>query len=305
LRDRAARRDPPPFVLFVSLVMPHFPLVAPPEYFDRYAGYDLDRLRTGIDAPPPDDHPTLARMRGFFDYDDHFRDEDRAVALRAYFGMVTRVDEIVGMLVRTLHETSLAGATRILYASDHGDNLGSRGMWGKSVMYEDSVGIPLIIAGADVPTGRTVDTPVSLIDIGPTALHATGVAARDDLPGESLIDLSGDERPERVVFSEYHAAGSETGQFMIRKRNWKYVAYVDERPQLFDLEKDPDEIDDRWNDPACQGVIAELNTELEAICDPATINERAFRDQSARIEEAGGVSGIEKTADIPFTPAPA
>jgi choline-sulfatase len=303
LQRRAASGSRKRFVLFVSFVMPHFPLIAPEDYYDLYAGYGLDELSYRLTAPPPD-HPTVRRMLRYFDYDSYFDDEKRAVALRAYFGMVTRLDELVGDLVATLGKHGLAERTRIIYASDHGDNLGNRGMWGKSVMYEDAVAIPLIISGADIPAGRTVTTPVSLVDIAPTVLHATGVPTDTDWPGESLVDLTRNERPERVVFSEYHAAGSDAGQFMIRKRGWKYVAYVGERPQLFDLMEDPDELSDLWSSPNHRHVVEELNAELETICDPVEVNARAFRDQQERIEEFGGLSSIEKTVDIPFTPAP-
>ena len=303
LERRAASGSDRPFVLFVSFVMPHFPLVAPEACYDLYADFGLEDLSHGLTAPPPD-HPAVRHMLSYFDYDQYFDDEKRAVALRAYFGMVTRLDELLGGVITTLDRHGLAERTRIIYASDHGDNLGNRGMWGKSVMYEDSVAVPLIMSGADIPVGRTVETPVSLIDIAPTVMHATGASAGIDSRGSSLIDLAREEQPKRVVFSEYHAAGSQTAQFMIRKRNWKYVAYVGMRPQLFDLEKDPNELCDLWNDPEHQRVIAELNAELEAICAPAEVNARAFRDQQTRIEEFGGMSGIDKTIDIPFTPAP-
>src|SRR5690606_29127262 len=134
-------------------VMPHFPLIAPGPYYDRYAGLDLATLRQGIDAPPQAGHPGMDWMRRFFDYDDHFDDARRAIALRAYCGMVTRIDEIVGELVAVLDDTGFGASTRVLYTSDHGDNLGSRGLWGKSVMYEDSAAIPMILAGEGVPQG--------------------------------------------------------------------------------------------------------------------------------------------------------
>ncbi len=303
LERRAASGSKKPFVLFVSFVMPHFPLVAPEECYDLYADYGLEELSRELTAPPPD-HPVVQRMQRYFDYDRHFDDEKRAVALRAYFGMVTRLDQLIGNLIAALGRNGLAEQTRVIYGSDHGDNLGNRGMWGKSVMYEDSIAIPLIMSGADVPAGRTTATPVSLIDIAPTVLHATGVSTDIDWPGQSLIDLARKEDPERVVFAEYHAAGSVTGQFMIRKRNWKYVAYVGERPQLFDLEKDPEELVDLWDSPDHRHIIEKLNAELEAICNPAEVDARAFRDQQARIDEFGGLSNIERTIDIPFTPAP-
>jgi len=303
LARRAAEGSDKPFVLFVSFVMPHFPLIAPEAYYDLYAGYGLDELSYRLTAPASD-HPAVRRMLDYFDYDKHFDDEKRAIALRAYYGMVTRLDELVGDVIAALGATGLADSTRVIYTSDHGDNLGNRGMWGKSVMYEDAVGIPLIAAGAGIPAGRTLDTPVSLIDIAPSVLDATGLPANPDLPGASLIELAQGAAPDRVVFAEYHAAGSETGQFMVRKRNWKYVVYVGERPQLFDLDADPDELNDLWDSAEHAPVLAELQAELEAICDPAAVNARAFRDQQARIDEFGGLRGIEKTVDIPFTPAP-
>jgi choline-sulfatase len=304
LRDRAARPGAPPFALFVSLVMPHFPLIAPPEYYDRYAGYDLDTLRTGLDAPPPAGHPTLDRMRGFFDYDDHFSGEGRAVALRAYFGMVTRVDEIVGALLRVLGETGLAGSTRVLYTSDHGDNLGSRGLWGKSVMYEDSVAVPMVLAGAGVPAGRRCATPVSLTDIAPTMLDALGRPPAADLPGRSLLDIARAPDADRPVLAEYHAAGSDTGQFMLRLGTWKLVHFVGAPPQLFDLAADPDERADLGRSPAHAGKLAEMTAALRALCDPEAIDARAFADQQRTIEANGGREGILQTVDIPFTPAP-
>jgi choline-sulfatase len=304
LERRAASGKPEAFVLFVSFVMPHFPLIAPEKYYDLYKDYNLDELMHRLDAPEPD-HPTLNRMREYFDYDTHFDDEKRAIALRAYFGMVTRLDELIGDVIGALGKHGLTENTRVLYTSDHGDNLGNRGMWGKSVMYEDSVGIPMVFAGRDIPAGRVVGTPVSLLDIAPTMAHATGVdAVAQDYPGASLIDIANGSQTDRAVMAEYHAAGSDTGQFMISKGRWKYVVYVGARPQLFDLEADPDETNDLWDQPDTQPVIRGLDTELRKICDPEAVNERAFADQKRIIDAHGGKEGIANTADIPFTPAP-
>ncbi len=63
----------------------------------------------------------------------------------------------------------------MIYTSDHGDNVGARGLWGKSTLYEESAGVPLVMAGPDIPAGRVVDTPVSHIDCAPTILEAAGV----------------------------------------------------------------------------------------------------------------------------------
>jgi len=302
-RDRGKNRAP--FALFVSFVMPHFPLIAPDAYYRHYERYDLEALRTGLDVPPAS-HPTLERMRSYFDYDAHFDDRQRAAALRAYFGMVSRLDDLVGALLGCLAETSFATTTRIVYCSDHGDCLGNRGMWGKSVMYDDAARVPMILAGEGIPSNRTVDTPVSLVDIAPTMHHALGAStAGRGYRGRSLIDIANGADPQRAVFSEYHAAGSDTGQFMVRRGRWKYVYYVGAPVQLFDLESDPEERMDLSRSLAHASVLQEMHQALLDICNPEDVDAAAFADQNALISAHGGRAEIERSDDIPFTPAPA
>lgn len=292
-----------PFVLFVSFVMPHFPLIAPEEFYDLYERFDLETLSHGLRAPPPD-HPTLNRMRHFLNYDTFFDDESRARALRAYFGMVSCLDSLIGSVTDALEINGFGANTRILYTSDHGDNLGKRGFWGKSNMYEDSVGVPMILAGDGVPSNAVVDCPVSLLDVAPTTFHCTGAETIPDYPGRSLIELANEPR-DRVVMAEYHAVGSDTGQFMIRRGRWKYVHYVGARPQLFDLQSDPEELHDLSDSPDHAQVQEDMLKELQKICDPDETDAMAFADQAAVIAAHGGKDGIADSADIPFTPPPA
>jgi choline-sulfatase len=282
--------------------MPHFPLIAPQDHYDRFADLDLATLRDGFTLPPPD-HPTLNRMRHHFDYDAHFDDATRARALRAYFAMVSKMDALLGQVMAALRETGFADDTVVLYASDHGDNLGNRGMWGKSVMYEDSLGIPMILAGPGLPGGQVCDTPVSLIDVAPTMAAVAGVTAAYE--GTSLIEIARGVRPDRPVLAQYHAAGSDTAMFALRDDRWKLVSYVGAPAQLFDLENDPLETTDLAALPAHAATLARLTAELHAILDPDEVNARAFADQAALIAQHGGAKAIAASADIPFTPAPA
>lgn len=301
LRARAAAGQTERFVLFVSFVMPHFPLIAPQDHYDRFAGLDLDTLRDGFTLPPPD-HPTLNRMRHHFDYDAHFDDASRTRALRAYFGMISKMDALVGQVMAALSKHGFADDTAVLYASDHGDNLGNRGMWGKSVMYEDSLGIPMVLAGPGLPEGQVCDTPVSLIDVAPTMAAVAGIAA--SYPGTSLIDIAGGERPDRTILAEYHAAGSDTAMFALCRDRWKLVSYVGAPSQLFDLQDDPNETTDLAALPAHADTLARLTAMLHNILDPDEVNDRAFADQAALIAQHGGAEAIAASADIPFTPAP-
>ncbi len=304
LAQRAANPSQQPFVLFVSFVMPHFPLIAPDEFYDLYERYSLDELRQGLTAPP-DNHPTLNRVRHFSNFDKFFDDEKRTKGLRAYFGMVSKLDSQIGRVIASLNENGFGNNTRIIYTSDHGDNLGSHGLWGKSVMYENSSRVPMIISGKDIPAGQRIETPVTLVDVAPTSLHATGVdASEKNYVGSSLIDLANEEQPERIAFAEYHASGSDTGQFMIRKGDWKLVYFVGQRPQLFNLKSDPLEVNDLWDQPEHQDKLGELTKELYAICTPEDVSAQAFREQRTVIDAYGGMEGILKTVNIPYTPAP-
>jgi len=304
LHAAGKRQDDKPWTLFVSFVCPHFPLVAPPEFFRLYPIDDvpLPLMRGPGEFP---DHPVLAKLREVQSYEDYFRDEAHVrTAIAAYYGMVSFLDDNIGRVLKALDEAGLAEDTLVIYTSDHGDNLGARTFWGKSNMYEESAGIPLILKGPGVASGKRVDTPVSLIDAHPTILDATGVApvAEDaDLPGRSLL---GDLDPNRTAFSEYHAVASITGIFMVRFGRHKYVHYAGHRPQLFDLAADPFETRDLALEPGHEEVLAEGERRLRAICDPDAVNARAFADQDARIEAKGGVEKVRNSGSFPYTPAP-
>ncbi len=305
---RAAReRSDKPWCLFVSFVCPHFPLVAPPEFYALYPLDDLPlpRLRAPHEFP---DHPVLRKLRAVQDYEDHFRDETHVrMAIAAYYGMVSFLDDNIGQVLRALEAGGLREDTLVVYTSDHGDNLGSRTFWGKSNMYEEAVGVPLILRGRGVPRGRRVETPVSLVDGYPTILEAVGVPrteAERGLPGSSLLDLAQGEDAGRTAFSEYHAVGSIAGIFMVRFGRWKYVHYEGYRPQLYDLEADPGETRDLAGEAGHEEAIAEGLRRLRAICDPAEVTARAFADQERRVEDLGGVEVVRKMGSYPYTPAP-
>ena len=307
LKGVAAKKPAKPWCLFISFVCPHFPLVAPPEFFNLYdlKKLPLPRLRDPADFP---DHPVLRKLREVQNYEDHFRNEDHVrTALAAYYGMVSFLDDNIGRVLTTLRETGLDGDTLVVYTSDHGDNLGTRTFWGKSNMYEEAVGVPLILNGPGIPAGHHVATPVSLVDAYPTIIDAVGETATAEerkLPGTSLLKLLDGQDADRTVFSEYHAVGSMTGIFMVRFGRFKYVHYDGYRPQLFDLDADPMETRDLALAGGHDTAIAEGERRLRDICDPAEVSARAFHDQEQRIEELGGAEAVLKRGSYPYTPAP-
>jgi choline-sulfatase len=291
------RADGNPWTAYVSLVAPHFPLIAPQEFYDRYA--DLDLMPTK--PVPENEHPWLQAFRDCYIY-DNFTEEKTRIALASYYALTTFMDDNVGQVLNALDAAGLAEDTVVLYLSDHGDNAGERGLWGKSVMYEESVGIPMVLAGPGVPEGKVSTTPATLTDVYATALDVAGLAC--DAP--SLREIaSSDDDPESVGFSEYHAAGSPSAAYMIRKGRWKYVHYVDYPPQLFDMEDDPDELFDLGLSEKHSDIRAELAACLMDICDPNDIDRRAKADQRQKVDSHGGREAVVEKGSFGATPIPA
>jgi choline-sulfatase len=206
-----------------------------------------------------------------------------------------------------LQDAGLAGDTRVIYTSDHGDNAGARGLWGKSTLYEESAGVPLILAGPDIEAGRVVVTPVSHIDCAPTILEAVGeppCAGGRDLPGASLFDVAHGAQPARPVISEYHATASTAAAYMIRFGRFKYCHYVAYRPQLFDLAADPEEVVDLAADPRYAATVAEGERRLRAALEPEGTDARAKRRQAELLASYGGREKALARGDLGFTPAP-
>ena len=289
-----------PWVLFVSFVSPHYPLQAPPAFYDLYTPTDVGVPRSPHERPR---HPVLEKLYAFFDYDRHFDDAGALRARIGYYGLCSFMDYQVGNILGTLGDCGLTDSTRIVYTSDHGEMLGNHGMWTKMLMYEESAGIPLIISGPGIPMGNAVSTPASLVDCHPTILECVGAHTDDGgapRPGYSLVDLANGAEPERTVLSEYHDGGASTGYFMIRRDEWKYIHYAGADAQLFNLRDDPFEENDLGRDAGHRGVRSDCEAALRAILDPDAVNRRAFADQARRIEALGGRDTILRMTEQEF-----
>ena len=300
----AARRNAErPWAAFVSLVSPHFPLRAPPEFYNLYADADFD-----LEPQQLPDHPEIRNLARFFDYERHFTAETRHAAMAGYFGLTSFLDDCVGEILATLEESGQAENTVILYLSDHGELLGDKGMWTKQVMYEASAGIPMILAGPGVPDGIVRNTAASIVDVAATALDVMLDTLDDSAPGLSLRQLAQDpDDADRTVLCEYHDGGSTTGAFMVRWGDWKYVCYPGMPPQLFNLAEDPSEDHDLGSDVSQRAAAARAEgaSRLAAICDADAMNRQCFADQAARIEALGGIDVCRNAHLFNHTPTPA
>jgi choline-sulfatase len=308
LSEQAPKLTGKPWVLFVSFVCPHYPLTAPEEHFYRY--FNNPRLPTPLfyDRSERPDHPFIQDYVKSFNFDDYFEDEAavrRAIA--GYFGLCSFMDEQAGRVLDALSESGLAATTRVIYTSDHGDAVGKRGLWGKSTLYEETCGVPLMVVGEGLPSGHVVETPANLIDIYPFIVECVGGdpgMIDADHPGVSIARLAQGEQPDRTVLSEYHGMGSTTGAFAIRYGRFKYVHYVKYPPQLFDLANDPEEATDLAADERYSSMRSACEGRLRAMLSPDDIDARAKKRQAEQLERYGGREAVIARGDLGFSPPP-
>ena len=297
-----------PWVLFVSFVCPHFPLIAPEEFYDMYPESEVPWPLL-YEESQRSSHPYYEAMRKCMNYDDYFDEEKVRKATSAYFGLCSFLDYNIGTVLSALDNSDFADNTNIIYTSDHGDALGMRGMWGKSTMFEESAGVPMIIKGPNLPVSKKVKTPVSLVDIFPTVIDSLELDKNikdDNLPGKSLLTIANeDDDYQRVVLSEYHAAASPVGAFMLRKGKYKYVYFAEGyKPQLFNLEEDQFEENDLALDKNFSNIVDDFYKDLLNICDPEEVNKRAKKEQNETILKHGGIEAIQGRGDFGYSPAP-
>ena len=298
------QRDEQPWVLFLSFVCPHPPFVSPEEYYVLFDHRD-------IPLPPqwrPDEwpqHPAMRHFREYFTFDEPFSEDILRRLQTAYLGMCSFLDFQIGRVLTTLRELGLDEKTRTIYSSDHGESLGSRGMFGKFTMYEESAAVPLIIAGPDVPSGSVVNTPVSLVDCFPTIIEGLGCnMPTEGLPGSSLWKIASQSDTDRTVFSEYHAIGSQHAAYMLRDLRYKYIYYVNTPPQLFDLQRDPHELQDLAALPEYDSILKDFEARLRALLDPEAVDAQALSDQAALVQLKGGREQVIARGSFANSPVP-
>ncbi len=295
-----------PWALKIGYISPHPPFTVPQRLLDLYPEKDMPlpvRYRPG-DRP---EHPSTRHLREIDGYHEMTDERMLRRVAAAYFGLITHLDEQIGMVMKIVEELGLLANTRIVYTSDHGELFGWQGLFGKKSLWEGSVGVPLLMAGPGIPAGRVVQQLVSHVDLFPTAVANAGAqlaAADHTLPGISLLPAVSGKESARPVFAEYHAQASKTGQFMLRDGDLKLIYHVGMAPQLFDLAADPIEAHDLVDAGRDGGRAQTLETTLRTICDPEEVDRRAKADQRRMAEYWGGPDKLRGAEQIIFTPPP-
>ena len=255
-------RDEKPFWLYLGFGLPH-----PPFKSARNFATLVDEA--AITIPPPDqyDHPVMRYQRIVKNWEYGFSEELVKQTRLIYFAMIVEMDAIAGQLLSALDELGLRDSTYVIFISDHGENAMEHRQFYKMNLYESSARVPMIIAGPGVRQGVAVDALVSLVDIYPTLMAMAGAATPAGLDGHSLMpELRGQKRgrPDWVL-SQYHDTSCNTGSFMLRRGDWKYIAYPGYEPMLFDLKSDPDEVRNLASSQA--EMVKQMDSLLRSIVD--------------------------------------
>lgn len=277
LKSRDTNR---PFMLAIGFQDPHHPHALPHDFHDRVdpAAVPLPDFTPGeLDDKPPhfgqahrgelETSPfrgdyQVAGQSGSIDY--RKVSESQARAGRAYYhSMVQLIDAQMGRILATLDELNLTQNTIVVFTTDHGEMLGDHGLWMKGPFhYEQLVRVPLIVRwpGA-LRAGRATSSLYSHVDLTPTLLSAAGVKAATPMDGVDLTPLlRGDAEQVREVaivecVDDPRCLRLKTAVTQTRKLTW-YAGQT--FGELYDLEKDPAEKINRWNDPAYAADRASL-----------------------------------------------
>ena len=278
---REAKSVGKPWAAYLGFTMPHPPFGASQKYWDLYPP---DQVR--LPNVPPGYLEGLPLefqvLRNFKMISTPVPEERIRRARSAYYGMITELDGRIGQLLDELEKSGEIENTLVVYTSDHGEMLGEHGLWLKNNLLEGAARVPLIVAGAGLPRGMSIEAPVSHVDLVATLLDLAGVPTPGGLRGHSLLPTMRGSKMMHpgFVYAESNSEGNCTGSFMIRKGDWKYIyfSWYGDR-LLFNLKQDPGEMNNLAGQTAHASKVRELHGLLTSVVDPDAVNEAAFRKQ--------------------------
>jgi arylsulfatase A-like enzyme len=194
--------------------------------------------------------------------------------MQDYLGTIASVDDNVGRLMDYLDEQKLSDNTIIIYTSDQGFYLGEHGWFDKRFMYNESFKTPLLIKWPNkITPGTTEDELVQNLDFAQTFLEVAGVTTPKDMQGKSLVPLltgnkeNWDRDAVYYHYYEYPAEHAVKRHYGIATKEYKLIHFyydVDEW-ELYDRKKDPQEMNNVFNDPEYAQVVKEMKQKLKEI----------------------------------------
>src|ERR1051325_6983713 len=282
------QRDP--FILVVAFVEPHSPYNGPLNDVNPLDDIELDVTAT---LPESEEIPLRYRLMREWQQAEALLDRERLPMQlffgitpeeyrsikQRYLGLVTLVDQSIGVILHCLERRGLSDSTIIVHTSDHGDSLGAHRLFGKETMFEQAARVPWLVRLAGQTRQRLISRPVSHIDFVPTLLDLLGQPNHPQCAGKSLLPfLDGETLPPQNVFLEWapnrtkvkkgsklawrrtiKRAVEESTRTIVTPDGWKLCLRDKDSNELYNLRSDPFETCNLHSDRGCLSAISRLD----------------------------------------------
>jgi len=284
LKNRRAKDKP--FMFFCHFKAPHdtwefaeryrdflddVEIPEPPTLFDDYEGRS-DMLKTQLQyiGSSWGNHTNFERETGHLEGVAK-KKKQYQLYMKKYLRCVKGVDDNVGRILDYLDQSGLAENTIVMYTGDQGFFLGEHGLYDKRIMYEEALRMPFLVRWPGrVKPGSTSDGMILNVDFAQTMLEAAGAQAHPEMQGRSFVPLLEGNIPSdwrKSMYYRYYYSHFETEpHFGVRTYTHKLIHFdrIDQW-ELYDLTKDPLEMNNVYNNPDYKQVVVELKRELKRL----------------------------------------
>jgi arylsulfatase len=279
--DFLEQRRQDPFILFVAFYEPHPPYNGPLNETHPLDQIDLDSNWAHSFAP---DMPMRYRLRQEWDQKRFGTTAEKQLRVKQkYLGLVTEIDQSIGAILAKLEQLGLADNTIVAHTSDHGDMMGAHGLFGKTVLFQESVRVPYLVRMPNQRQTVSIPQAVSHIDFAPTMLGLLGKTPHQQCAGQSRVPLlRGESMPAETVFAQWNPnkklkiskstklgnkeqlerALGESTRAAISPDGWKLCLRDLDKNELYNLRADPTEEHNLFDHADSQPVIARLTHEI-------------------------------------------
>ncbi len=286
IKEMEAEDSDKPFFMGVGFVRPHTPLYAPRRFFDRFPIEDI-RLSEKLENDAVDTHykniypAEIKGLRYYQTLKESYGGEAEPGLkhfVQAYLACVAFVDEQIGRVVNAINDSKFRDNTIIVLVADHGWQMGEKDYLFKNSPWEESTRIPYIIKVPGAKNGKTVDHPVSLIDIYPTLKELCGLSGDNrkneeggKLGGFSLVPFLKNPNSEKwegpkgalsMVGNGLNKEDPDKQTYSYRTKDWRYIRYMDGSEELYHNKSDSFEWENLANDPDYSERKEELKNEM-------------------------------------------
>lgn len=264
LKDRI-KQDNGPWTCFVSIPEPHDPFICGEDAFAQYSP-DKVTLKSNV-YDDLHNRPNIYKKAS--KAWKNMTDDERRIAIACYYASITEIDEQYGKLIDLLENEGELDNTLIIFTADHGELLGSHGMYCKNFSaFEEIYNIPLFISGPGIEENVRTTARVGLHDIGPTLMEWLGFETElfDAPDSRSFASVLNDKRTHEndfvTGFSEYHGGRMLLTQRVTWYKDWKFVFNGFDFDELYHLKEDPEELNNLIDDPESQSIVRDMSQRM-------------------------------------------